>query len=169
MPFNENGVLWQLGVSNMKRIAYVVFLAFILSSCREVEVSLPVETPTSDIGFLEDEELTEFIATMDEVVQQFETLLHVAEDTPAENLEPVIKEMQGVRQDVANIDTPPSAIATKAALDSYMFSTIQCNFRAYAVEVVEESLSTPKIDYCSLAPDQWEYYNIKMDELVEGD
>ena len=148
----------------MKKIAYIIFLTLILSSCKGA--SLPVETPTPDICSAED--LTEFITTMGDAAQQFEHLAHAAEDTPGENLEPVIKEMQEVQQDVENIDTPPCALKTKAALDYYMFSKIQCHFQIYAVEVVEGTrlpVWERKIDSCSLASDQLEYYNTKMDEL----
>ena len=150
----------------MKRIASVVFLALILSSCRTAP--LPVETPTPDNCSAED--LTEFITTMDDLAQRFDDLAQVAEDTPAENLRLVIEEMQSVELGVKNIDTPPCALRTKAALENYTASEAQCvmlrHSNAILKEVLKEVTRPPrKIDWCNLASDQLEYYNTQMDEL----
>jgi len=143
-------------------ITCATLFVLLLSGCGGAR--LPAETPTPDLCSAE--ELREIIATMDEVAKRFEDVTHLAADTPPENLEPVIKEMQGVKQEVEEVGTPPCAIKTKAALDSYMFSEIQCYFKIYAGAVVETPLADRGVkDSCSLAPDKLEYYHTKMDEL----
>ena len=149
-------------VSSMKRIAYLLLLALVLSACSVTP--LPVETPVPD--HCSPEELTEFITAMDDLAQRFDDLAQVSEDTPAENLRPVIEEMESIRQGVELIDTPSCALRVRAAFENYTFSQTQCIFHTHAVAVIEESqLAEPKIDYCSLASDQFGYYNTQMDEL----
>ncbi len=149
-------------VSSMKRIAYLVLSVLVLTACSAAP--LPVETPTPDNCSAED--LTKFITAMDDLAQRFESLVHIAEDTPGEDLLPVIKEMESAELGVKNIDTPPCALRTKAAFENYTFSKTQCIFHTHAVAVIEESqLAEPKIDYCSLASDQFGGYNTQMDEL----
>jgi hypothetical protein len=157
-----------------KYIASITFMVLILSTCRGAplpaemptprEEPLPIETSTPDLCY--SEHLRQIIITLDDAVQQFEDATHLAENTPDENLRPVIEEMQAIRQAVKDVDTPLCAIKTKAALDSYMDSKIQCYFKIYADSVVETPLSGPEVrGYCSLAPSKLEYYNTKMDEL----
>lgn len=162
-----------INISGIKRIACVLLLALILSSCSGAplpaetptprEAPLPVETPTLDV--CSSEHLRQIITTLDDAAQRFDNATHLAENTPDENLEPVIKEMQAIRQEAGEADTPLCAITAEAALDSYMHSKIQCYFKIFADAVVETPLEDRAYSYCSLATSQLEYYNTKMNDL----
>ena len=147
----------------MRIMVYSTLLAMTLSCCSKV-VPSPVETRIPNPCASED--LNEFIITMDEIEKRFDDVVLLAEDTSPENLEPLIKEMQMVKQELEIVDEPSCALQAKAALDSYMLSKTQCYFQIYAVEIVEEdSLFEPKIDVCDLALEQLTYYTAKMDVL----
>lgn len=143
-------------------IIYGVLLAMTLSSCGES--SLPVATQPPNPCASED--ISEFIVALDDIAKRFEDVALLAENTAPENLKPIIEEMQVIEQEFINMDTPPCALRAKAALESYIFSKIQCHFHIYAVETVgEDSLPERKTDVCSLALDQLEYYQTQRDAL----
>lgn len=152
-------------ISNIRLIIYSVLLAMILSCCSRVPLPVKMQIPNPCAT----EDVSEFIIAMDATAKRFDDLVLLAEDTSPENLEPIIKEMQVVEQELKIVNVPSCALQAKAALDNYIFSKIQCYFHIYANETVEkDSLPESKIDVCNLALEQLEYYTTKIDALRDN-
>jgi len=111
----------------------------------------------------------QYIEILDIQASSFEDLVSKAGTVPAESLEPIIKEMQAVQQEVADTDAIPCGIEVKAALESYMDTTIQGYFRIHvqALSITPES-DRPNIeDYVALAASKLDYYKTIREEFVD--
>ncbi|MBT4843584.1 MAG: hypothetical protein HON91_14260, partial [Anaerolineae bacterium] len=129
------------------------------------EAPLPVETQLTNPCASED--ISAYIAGIDDIAKRFEGKTAIAENTSPENLELIIKEMQAIGQELEILDTPSCALKVKAALDSYIFSESQCYFGNYAVEISGKDSQEKKTDFCSLALEQLAYYNTQRNALSE--
>jgi len=114
--------------------------------------------------------VSQYVEVLDTQAKNFEDLASKAGAVPAESLEPIIKEMQAVQQEVADTDAIPCGIEVKAALESYVDTTIQGYFRIHvqALSITPESDGPDIEDYVTLAASKLDYYKTIREEFVEA-
>ena len=148
----------------MKRIFLLFSLILILSGCQS-KIS-PTNTPSPTSGNAQS--LPQFVITIETLAQNFSQTVEVADASSVEELPQIIRQLEAIREDVQNLSTPPPALKTKAALDSYMNSKIQCYFKHLVTPnpAIEWAAEQEK-DLCSLSASKLDYFHQKLNELKE--
>ena len=144
----------------MKKFFLLFSLALILSSCQN-KVS-PANTPSPTSG--NTQSMSQFVVEIETLTQNFSQVVEMADASSVEELPQSIHQLQGIREDVRNLTAPPSALETKAALDSYMYSKIQCYFKRL---VTPNPATEQEKDLCSLSASKLDYFHKKLNELKE--
>lgn len=137
-----------------KTLLFLFGLIFSLSSCQNTApqnngfAPSPTETLTS----------LQFVANMETIAQRFSDTVVLANKSSVDELPSIIRQLQSIREELAGIDTPNEALAlqTKAALDSYMDSKIQCYFKRLAPDTSQAYQE--KKDLCSLSDSKLDYF-----------
>lgn len=143
----------------MRKFSLLFSLILLLSSCQN-NVS-PTITPSPTSG---DAPLLQFVADIETLAQNFSQIAEAADASSVEELPQIIRQLQAIQSDVQSLPSPPLALETKAALDSYMHSKIQCYFKYL---VTPNSATELEKDLCSLSASKLNYFRQKLNELKE--
>ncbi len=137
-------------------------MVFILSSCQEKYKSDQTNTPDP----CSSERIERYIENAEEKEMMLEHLVAQADETPSEELETLIKKMQGVEAELKEIDTPVCALKTNSALESYMETKIQGYFTLYTEGLgIQSKADQTSEEIFDLAETQKEYYESILAEL----
>ncbi|HEY83785.1 MAG TPA: hypothetical protein G4N96_01540 [Chloroflexi bacterium] len=148
----------------MKRISLLFSLILILSGCQS-KIS-PSITPSPTSGNAQS--LSQFVTDIETLAQNFSQTLEMADASSAEDLPETIHQLQAIREDVRSLTAPSPALQTKVALDSYMYSKIQCYFKRLVTPnpTIEWTTESEK-DLCSLSASRLDYFHQKLNELED--
>ena len=110
-----------------------------------------------------------FLDESDQLMQEFEDLVILAEAAPSEDLLPIIKDMEALEKSTADIDCPPCALKAQAALKQYFAYLTQGYFRLYAEALgVTPQASCTAVDEFNSAIEQLSNFNRLRKDLNES-
>lgn len=146
----------------MKTLLLFLFGLFLgLSSCHSTVSSNNVSAPSST----KTQTSLQFVTGVEAIAQNFFDTSALADTSSVEELPQTIRQLQSIREELQGIDTPPEALQTKAALDSYMDSKIQCYFKRLAP--ADSLVNGEEKDLCSLSESKLNYFYQQLDKLKE--
>jgi len=145
----------------VKTLLFLFGLLLGLSGCYNAISSDNVSAPPSTKA----QTAPQFVTDVETIAQNFSDATALADTSPVDDLPQTIRRLQAIRAELQNIDTPPEALQTKAALDSYMDSKIQCYFKRLAP--AEAMVNSEKKDLCSLSESKLNYFHQQLDALKE--
>ena len=153
------------------RTSFVISLLagmFLITSCNVLTGPKPTSTQDScpkDI-------LETTVRDFEDLKKEMDDLAALADNTLAEDLEPVVRQMTALKEEVNQYEFPLCAAYAQSALSNFSFSTEQCYFIKY-MEYIKEISGVESIadhddyDRCNRALEYEEYFDLKIQELNE--
>ena len=146
----------------------IILLAglLLITSCSESVKTGPTSTPDPLLMTLSERAIWEF----DNFRNEVNGLAAAAATTPAEDLEPIIKQMTALKEEIQGCDFPLSASQAHSALLNFALFTEQCYFGKYAGYLAEISGHESMIgsdDRCNQALIYEETLDLYLQELKE--
>jgi len=134
----------------------------LITSCTGSEGIGPTNTPDPLLMTSNERAIWEFENFRDEV----NDLAAEADATPVEELEPIVKQMTALKEEIRGCEFTLSASQAHSALLSFASSTEQCYFGKYAEYLIEASgheLMGESDDHC----DQVQIYKERLDTYLQ--
>ena len=146
------------------------FLAglFLFTSCTGSDESGPTSTPDPMLMDIHERTIWDFENYRNEV----NDLAGLAADTPVEDLEPIIQQMQMLNGEINRYEYPLFAAQAHSALLNFAYSTDQCymgKFAAYLMENSDQEMMGRPEDSCDQAQVYEETLDLYLQELKEMD
>ena len=151
------------------RIAFVTSLiagVLLMTSCTGSEGIGPTNTPDPLLMTSNERAIWEFENFRDEV----NDLAAEADATPVEDLEPIIRQMTVLKDEIGGYEFPLSASQAHSALYNFAWNTEQCYFGKYAeylAEISGHGLMGEVDDRCNQAQVYEETLDLYLQELKE--
>lgn len=147
------------------RTAFMISLIagmLLITSCTGSEGIGPTNTPDPLLMNFNERAIWEFENFRDEV----NDLAAAAAATPAQDLEPIVKQMTALKEEIGGCEYPLSASQAHSALLSFASFTEQCYFGKYAEYLIEISGQGSMLnsdDHC----DQVQIYKERLDTYLQ--
>lgn len=147
------------------RTAFMISLIagmLLITSCTGSEGIGPTNTPDPLLMNFNERAIWDFENFRDEV----NDLAAAAAATPAQDLEPIVKQMTALKEEIGGCEYPLSASQAHSALLSFASFTEQCYFGKYAEHLVEISGQGSMLnsdDHC----DQVQIYEERLDTYLQ--
>ena len=138
------------------------------TSCNGLTGPKPTSTPDPCPKDLLETTVKDFENLRDEI----NALAAVADDTPAEDLKPIVLQMTELKEDIKGYEFPLCAAYAQSALQEFSLWTEQCYFIKY-VEYINENSGVESIadyddlDRCDRAQLQEKAYDLMIKRLNE--
>jgi hypothetical protein len=141
---------------------------FLITSCNGLTGPKPTSTPApcpKDV-------LETTVRDFEDLRKEIDDLAALADDTPAEDLEPIVRQMTALKEEVNQYDFPLCAAKAQSALQNFSFYTEQCyfiKFMEYIKEIYDEESISDYDDYdrCDRAQLHEEAFDLMLQELNE--
>jgi hypothetical protein len=128
----------------------------------------PTSTPDPLLMTIEERTIWDFENFRNEVI----ALAGLAADTPVEDLEPILQQMQTLNGELNVYESPLFAAQAHSALLNFFWSTEQCymgKFAAYLTETSGQGMMGRPDDSCERAQVFLEAFDLYLQELKETD
>ena len=151
-----------------KTIFAIIWLAglLLITSCGGSGATDPTNTPDPLLMTFNERAIWDFENFRDEV----NDLAAAAAATPAQDLEPIVKQMTALKEEIGGCEFPLSASQTHSALLNYASFTEQCYFGKYVEYLAEISGQGSMLnsdDRCDQAQEYEETLDLYLQELKE--
>ena len=146
----------------------LLVVIFLLTSCNGLTDLGPTSTP--DPWSMDIVERT--IWDFENIREELNDLEVAATDTPVEDLEPILQQMQALNGEINGYEFPLFAAQAQSALLNFAWSTEQCYFGKYAASLAESSrqeLMGEPDDRCDQVQVYEETLDLYLQELKEMD
>ena len=143
---------------------------FLITSCHGLTESMPTSTP--DILLMETHERS--FRDFENLRDEIHDLAAAADDTPAEDLEPILRQLADLKEEIEVYEFPLELEIARAqsALANYSATTILCYQREYVEylrEISGQESVGEQIDFCGQAQGLEESLDFVLQELKETD
>lgn len=141
---------------------------FLITSCNVLTGPKPTSTPDpcpKDV-------LETTVRDFEDLRKEIDDLAALADDTPAEDLEPIVRQMTALKEKVNQYEFPLCAAKAQSALQNFSWYTEQCYFikyMEYIKEIYDEESISDYDDYdrCDRAQLHEEAFDLMLQELKE--
>jgi len=169
---NENGPIVSIIWEKMKtKIPFVIGLLIgmlLITSCN----GLTGPRPTSTQDPCPIDVLETIIYDFEDLKQEINALAAVASETPVGDLEPIVRRLSELKEEIKGYEFPLCAARAQSALQEFSLYTEQCYFIKY-VEYINENSGVESIadyddfDRCDWAQLHEEAYDLMIQQLNE--
>jgi len=141
---------------------------FLITACQGLTDSMPTSTPDILLMELYEKSISDFENLRNEI----HDLAAAADDTPAEDLEPILRQLADRKAEIEGYEFPLELEIAKAqsALANYSATTILCYQREYVEylrEISGQESVGEQIDFCGQAQGLEETLDLVLQELKE--
>jgi hypothetical protein len=136
---------------------------FLLTSCTGSIANGPTSTPDP----CSKEILETTVRDLEEFKNEMDGLAAEAADTPAEDLELIVRQMTALKEDIEEFEFPLCAAKVDSALSNFALSIEQCYFGKFAEVILDQDSMVKHENHCDQAQVYEETYNLLLQELNE--
>jgi len=136
---------------------------FLITSCNGLTTAKTTSTPDP----CSKEVLETVVGDFEDLKNELVDLAAAAEETPVEELEPIVLQMLNLEEEIAGYEFPLCAAKAQSALYSYSFHTEQCYLGQYAEYINQVSHPEDVAYRCEQAEIFEETVDLMLQELKE--
>lgn len=144
----------------------LVVSLFLLIACEAAIEDGPTYTPDPILMTIEERTIWDF----ENFRNELNALAGSAADTPVEDLEPILHQMQMLNGEINGYESPLFAAQAHSALLNLFWSTEQCymgKFAAYLMESSDQEMMGQPDDWCDQIQVYEETFDLYLQELKE--
>jgi hypothetical protein len=142
------------------RIVYILSFIFLLTSCGGL--TDPIPTSTSDP--CSKDVLETALRDFEDLKNEIDDLALEAADTPAEDLELIVRQMTALKEEIEGYEFPLCAAKTQSALYNYSLHSEQCIFYKYAQYINAVSHPEEEKEHC----DRAQLFEEGYEQMLQG-